>query len=248
MKSASAWQGCSRSLSPFTTGTAACSANSSTVAWVKVRSTMPSTQRSRFFAMSWMGSRSPSRECVWSTKNVLPPSELTPASKVRRVRSDGFSKKSTTILPSSVPRKSCGFALRRRESWRRFSSSAGRKSAIEIRSRCSAPRWTEGAFGAERSSMVRLAMLHRLSRDRLRNQHRFERLQHGVHVLALDDVGRQEAQHGFMGTVDEDAALEHRGDCGLCDRCGFQLDADHQSAHPDLGRSEEHTSELQSRQ
>ncbi len=109
--SAIAWQGCSRSLSALITGIDACSAMVVTVSCENVRSTMPSIQRSRLCATSLRLSRAPSRDCVWSTKNELPPRLLMPASKVRRVRSDGFSKNSTICLPERMPRKSAGRAF-----------------------------------------------------------------------------------------------------------------------------------------
>ncbi len=60
------------------------------------------------------GSRWPRRECVWSTKNELPPSELMPASKVRRVRNEGFSKNSTICLPANAAAKILWTALHHR--------------------------------------------------------------------------------------------------------------------------------------
>ncbi len=102
--SAIAWQGCSRSLSALMTGMDACCAMVVTVSCAKVRSTRPSTQRSRLCATSLRLSRAPRRDCVWSTKNETPPRLLMPASKVSRVRSEGFSKNSTICLPTRVPR------------------------------------------------------------------------------------------------------------------------------------------------
>ena len=48
--------------------------------------------------MSGMDSRSPRGDWVWSTKMALPPRVLMAASKVRRVRSEAFSKKRTIWL------------------------------------------------------------------------------------------------------------------------------------------------------
>ena len=59
--------------------------------------------------MSGNDSRSPSGDCVWSTKIALPPSVLIAASNVSRVRSDAFSKNITSCRDSSALRKSSGW-------------------------------------------------------------------------------------------------------------------------------------------
>ena len=66
-----------------------------------VRSTITSTQRSRLCAMSLSFSRASSRLCDWSTNIAVPPRLVMPASKVSRVRSDGFSKNITICFPAS---------------------------------------------------------------------------------------------------------------------------------------------------
>ena len=58
-----------------------------------------------------------------------------PASKVSRVRSEGFSKNRTICLPDSTPRKSAGRAFIDAASSSAQASSSGEKSWIEIRSR-----------------------------------------------------------------------------------------------------------------
>jgi hypothetical protein len=92
-------------------------------------------QRSTLCAMSGRDSRSPSGDCVWSTKMALPPSVLMPASKVRRVRSEAFSKNMTICLASSAWRNSCGCSLTAWESSMMAAISLTLRSAIEQRSR-----------------------------------------------------------------------------------------------------------------
>src|ERR1700674_1685082 len=96
---------------------------------------MMSIQRSRLWAMSYRDSRALRRLAVWSTKNVLPPRLSMPASKVRRVRSEGFSKNITICLPARMPRKSAGRCLSIEVRLKSESISAGARSWIETRSR-----------------------------------------------------------------------------------------------------------------
>src|SRR6202521_4393928 len=96
---------------------------------------MMSIQRSRLWAMSYRDSRALRRLAVWSTKNVLPPRLSMPASKVRRVRSEGFSKNITICLPARVPRKSAGRCLSMEVRLKSESISAGARSWMETRSR-----------------------------------------------------------------------------------------------------------------
>ena len=72
---------------------------------------------------------------VWSMKKALPPMLAMPASKVRRVRSDCFSKNITICLPASALRKFEGRALSSPARWKIVSISIGLRSRIEIRSR-----------------------------------------------------------------------------------------------------------------
>src|ERR1700674_357886 len=96
---------------------------------------MMSIQRSRLWAMSYRDSRALRRLAVWSTKNVLPPRLSMPASNVRRVRSEGFSKNITICLPARVPRKSAGRCLSMEVRLKSESISAGARSWTETRSR-----------------------------------------------------------------------------------------------------------------
>ena len=68
------------------------------VACEKTRATMPLTQRSRLRATSLSGSRTPTGPSI---KSESPPNCLMASSKVRRVRSEGFSKSRAMDLPSS---------------------------------------------------------------------------------------------------------------------------------------------------
>ena len=67
-----------------------------------VRSTITSTHRSRLWAMSLSVSRASSLLLDWSTNIVVPPRLAIPASKVKRVLSDGFSKNITICFPASA--------------------------------------------------------------------------------------------------------------------------------------------------
>ena len=62
-----------------------------------------------------------------------------------------------------------------------------------------------------------------------------ERGDGGVHMLALKDVRRQEAQHRVAGAVDDDVPLEHLGDGELGQIGGVELGGNHQAlaAHVD---------------
>ena len=78
------------------TGIPAYWASSKTAWWSKVRAMMPSTQRPRLRATSGTVSRTPnlpSRYTAW------PPSWVMPASKVTRVRSEGFSNSIASVCP-----------------------------------------------------------------------------------------------------------------------------------------------------
>ena len=86
-------------------------ANSSTVAWEKVRRATASTQRARLRATSQTGSRSRMRCCPVSMNTLLPPSIFMPSSKVKRVRRERFSKITASDRPSSAPAERRGSAL-----------------------------------------------------------------------------------------------------------------------------------------
>ena len=111
-QSASAWHGCSSSVSAFTTASdGAAAANSSSVRWAKVRITTACTQRSRLRATSATGSRPPSATSAGSV-STSPPSSRTATSKVTRVRSDGLSNSSATCRPASARRRRRADAVR----------------------------------------------------------------------------------------------------------------------------------------
>ena len=61
-----------------------------------------------------------------------------------------------------------------------------------------------------------------------------ERGDGGVDVLALKDVGRQEAENGFAGAVEDDLALQHGGKNRFGEVGGVEFDADHEAEAADL--------------
>ena len=92
--------------------------------------------------------RASRRPAVWSIKNALPPMLAIPASNVRRVRKDCFSKNITICLPASAVRKFAGRALSSPARWKMVSTSIGLRSRIEIRSRPGNVELLEGGFKA----------------------------------------------------------------------------------------------------
>src|SRR5689334_22518327 len=203
-KSAKAWQGCSTSLSALITGIQVCRAISTMVLCSKVRSTTASTQRSTLRAMSHTGSRSPSRERVWSMKSDVPPRLAIPASNVRRVRREAFSKNKTSCLPASAPRKSAGRCLMMCVSSNIDFVSSGEKSWQDTRSRQSTGCST-GAFMAVRSYILAGIILF-VSPGGFRClcvlcQYLFELLHGCFDVVLLDDERKQEPYYGLIGPV-----------------------------------------------
>src|SRR5258707_10254973 len=85
--------------------------------------------------MSARDSRSPRGDWVWSTKMALPPRVLMPASKVRRVRREAFSKNMTICFASSAWRKASGWFLTAWASSMMAAISCTVRSAMEQRSR-----------------------------------------------------------------------------------------------------------------
>src|ERR1039458_1002383 len=94
--SASAWQGWYASESALITGTQDHCASASTVLCANTRATIPLTQRSRFRATSFSGSRTPMGP---SQNTDAPPICEMASSNVSLVRSDGFSKSIPMDLP-----------------------------------------------------------------------------------------------------------------------------------------------------
>src|SRR5579859_2350756 len=236
-KSAKAWQGCSRSLSALITGMQVCRAISTMVLCSKVRSTTASTQRSTLRAMSHTGSRSPSRERVWSINREVPPRLAIPASNVRRVRREAFSKNNTSCLPASAPRKSAGRCLMMCVSSNMDFVSSGEKSCAETRSRQSTGCST-GAFMAVRSYILAGIILF-VPPGGCRClcalcQYLFELLHGCIDVVFLDDERRQEPYDSFIGPVHDRAQLEHLLKYLFGRIRGFQFHADHQSLATDL--------------
>ena len=97
--SAIAWQGWDGSDRALMTGIVACRASSSTVAWEKVRTARASTYWLITRAKSATLSRTPRPTSLSRRKIALPPSWAIAASKLTRVRSDGFSKIRPSVRP-----------------------------------------------------------------------------------------------------------------------------------------------------
>ena len=95
------WQGWVRLVSPLITGTVACSASSARVSGRKVRIMIASTKRLSTRAVS--ATVSPWPSCSSDPLSTIdsPPIWRMPTSKLSRVRVEGFSKISATILPLS---------------------------------------------------------------------------------------------------------------------------------------------------
>src|SRR5579884_2758438 len=189
------------------TGMQVCRAISVMVLCEKVRSTTASTQRSTLRAISQTGSRSPRSERVWSMKSEVPPRLAMPASKVRRVRRDAFSKNSTSCLPASAPRKSAGRCLMMCVSSKRDLVSSGEKSWQETRSRQSTG-CSIGARIMERSYILAGIMLFvpsggRCGRKGGLGEHLLKLADERIDVLFLDDEGRQQPDHRLIGAVDD---------------------------------------------
>src|SRR5208337_961935 len=208
---------------------------------------MTSTQRSRFRATSAMVSRSPRGALVWSTKTALPPIVLMPDSNARRVRRLAFSNISTICFASRAWRYSRGLLLTSWPSFRVARTSALERSAMEHRSspamRAAAARMS-GSFSTEtaaslRSMVALLAMMFsscgRTVRRGVFGEKFVQRGNRRIDVAALQNVRRQEAQHGIAGAVDENAALEHLRHSELGKFCRIEFSGDHQafSAHVD---------------
>src|SRR5579863_1597342 len=124
-----------------------------------------------------------------------------PASNVRRVRSDGFSKNIAICFPASVWRKSSGRAFIMAARWKSDSTSIGDRSRIETRSR---PGAVVGA-GCATGWLVNGWMLNLVApfsflacRGRLRTERTVERVDNLIYVLLFDDVRRQKTQHSVM--------------------------------------------------
>src|SRR5579864_2521214 len=236
-KSAKAWQGCSRSLSALITGMQVCRAISTMVLCSKVRSTTASTQRSTLRAMSQTGSRSPRSERVWSMNKDVPPRLAMPASKVRRVRNEAFSKNNTSCLPASAPRKSAGRCLMMCVSSNIDFVSSGEKSWQDTRSRQSTGCST-GAFMAVRSYILAGIILFIPPGDcrclGVLCQYLIELLYGCVNVLFLDDEWRQEPYDGFICPIYDGAALQHLLKHLLGGVRGIKFHAHHESLAADL--------------
>src|SRR3974390_331841 len=199
-----------------------------------------------------MASRSPSGERVWSTKIAFPPMVLMPASKLRRVRRLAFSNISTICLASSAWRYSRGLRLTSWPNLRMARTSALERSPMEQRSsparRAAAARMSGSFCTGTTSRCSIVALLAKVlsscgvggvvcgaERGAAFGENFVECTDRCVHMGALQDVRRQEAQNRVAGAVDHDMALEH-----LChDQLGkfrrVHLRCEHQalSAHID---------------
>src|ERR1017187_8427986 len=252
MKSASAWHGCSKSESAFTTGTRELAAISVIVSCAYVRSTITSTQRSTFFATSAIDSRSPSGELVWSTKIALPPIVLMPVSKLSRVRRLAFSNISTICLASRAVRYSRGFRFTSCPSFNIARTSPLDKSAIEQRSSPAsraAAASTSGSFctgtPTSRRSIVLLTMLvsscgcRGTLTGRILPGCKFckdfvQRCDCCIHMRALQYEWRQEPQHRVAGAIDQDVPFQHLRHRPLAKLCGIEFRRNHQSLAPHI--------------
>src|ERR1700679_30728 len=155
---------------------------------------------------------------------ALPPIVLMPVSKASRVRRLAFSNMSTICLASSAWRYSRGLRLTSWPSLRMARTSALVRSAIEQRSspdRRAAAERTSGSFWTETaasglsivalSDMVGSCCAHCRAlglgdSTRMFGEDFVEGTNRGVHVSALQNVGRQEAQNRITGAVDQDPA------------------------------------------
>src|ERR1035438_333063 len=168
-----------------------------------------------------MDSRSPSGELVWSTKIALPPMVLMPASKLRRVRRLAFSNISTICLASRAWRYFSGLRLTSWPSLTVARTSPLERSAMEHISspfkRAAAAR-ISGSFptGTTGASM-RVLLAMGLSSCGwgsdlgwgISGEDLVQCGNGGVHMNALEDVRRQEAQRRIAGAVDDHMMLEH---------------------------------------
>src|SRR5579863_8325054 len=206
---------------------------------------MTSTQRSTLRATSAMASRSPSGELVWSTKIALPPMVLMPASKLSRVRRLAFSNISTICRASSAWRYSRGLRLTSWPSLRMARTSPLERSPIEQRSspasRAAAAR-ISGSFctGMETSRRSIVALLATVFSScggcggvcSMFDEDFVEGRDRCVHMLVLQNVGRQETQNRVAGAVDNDAALEHFRHGELSQFRGIHFGGQHQALAP----------------
>src|SRR5271157_945491 len=201
-----------------------------------------------------MDSRSPSGELVWSTKMALPPMVLMPASKLRRVRRLTFSNISTICLASRAWRYSRGLRFTSWPSLRMARTSALERSAMEHRSspasRSTAARMsgslsmeTAGARGSMTALLATCLSSYGISCScgcsvcGMLSEDFVKRADGDIDVGAFEDVGRQKAQDGVAGAVDDDAPLEHFGNGQLGQVRGIDLGCNHQSpaAHVNNG-------------
>ena len=225
-RSASAWHGCSASVSAFTTGTDAAAAISVSVACAKVRSTIASTSRDRLRATSAALSRRPRPTSSGPSAIAWPPRPVTATSKLTRVRRLGFSNRSATCRPSSG--RAGPMACRSLRS----SSARSRRRTRPSPSRSAAPsRCRGGAAAASRGS--RDLGGHAAARASASAAPR--RSIATVDLVGADRQRRHQADRAVAGGVDEQAvAIARRRHRLAGDRPG-RLEADHEAATADLG-------------
>ena len=122
-------------------------------AWSNVRTTAPSTHRSRLRPTSASDSRAPSATSADGSMKS-PPSSRMAISNVERVRSDGFSNRMATYVPwsaaevaASRPRRRSRLSVAASARW--CARSSGSKSRIERKHRpLSAPAAGSAGSGA----------------------------------------------------------------------------------------------------
>src|SRR5271165_6612376 len=171
---------------------------------------------------------------------ALPPMVLMPVSKARRVRRLAFSNISTICFASRAWRYSRGLRLTSWPSLRMARTSPLDRSATEHMSspasRAAAARmsgsWCTGTASSRLSIVVLLATavsscavggVCAAVRGGMFGKDLVQRRDGGVHMGALQNIRRQEAQHRIAGAVDEDAPLEHFGDGQLGEVRGVEF-------------------------
>ena len=143
------------------------------------------------------------------------PDSPMPASKVRRVRSDGFSKNIDDLFSGERLAEICGTRLHHAgEMEKRFDLNRAR-SRIEIRSRPANFRRRACCGTGCGCSMswllnfdVLLCRLSVLAGGGCAAERTVERANDLIHVLLLDDVRRQETQHRFVRAIDQNSLLQ----------------------------------------
>src|SRR5438270_1356632 len=215
---------------------------------------MMDIQRSTLWAMSARDSRSPRGDWVWSTKIALPPRVLMPASKLRRVRREAFSKKSTICLASRAWRKSSGWFLTAWASSMMAAISCTVRSAMEQKSRPQRrlvaslkavsdwmPRvavglpcvWSSPAISGFVLIITVLLPMGLLSCRRCAGvcctNDLVECFDGGLDVFALENERREKTKNGLAGAVGDDVTAHELGSDVFGQVCRTEFEAQHKS-------------------